>query len=122
MKRTLFFYSTARDCCAAVSSVHRLLTLAVAVPVSQGAAPVGKFGAYTLIACLFLQFFFTLSTQTLTYSASQHISKAIYHHKLPRFSAGENISAPHHIKLSSSNSFWSLSSVKQPGKLPGYIR
>src|SRR6266542_1975627 len=58
----------------------------------------------------------------LTYPASQHISRAIYLHKLPRFSVGDNIFAPHQIKLSSSNSCWSLSSVKQPGELPGYVR
>jgi hypothetical protein len=92
------------------------------VPVSQGAAPVEKFGAKLLTTCLFLQNIFTLSTPTLTYPASQHISKAICHHKLPNFSAGENISAPHQIKLSSSNSYWSLSSVKQPGELPGDVR
>ncbi len=81
-----------------------------------------KFGAHTLIACLFFQNIFTLSTPTLTYPASQHISRAIYLHKLPIFSVGENISAPHHIKLSSSNSCWSLSSVKQHGDSPDQVR
>src|SRR5262247_1297924 len=121
MKRTLFFYCTARVSKRPTDESTACLRAQYCTGVSRSSAD-WKFCAHTLIACLFLQFFFTLSTPTLTYPASQHISKAIYHHKLPRFSAGENISAPHQIKLSSSNSFWSLSSVKQPGKLPGYIR
>src|SRR5215510_5044762 len=121
MKRTMFFYSTARVSKRQSHQSAACLRSWYFTGVSRNSAD-WKFCAHTLIACLFLQFFFTLSTPTLTYSASQHISKAIYHHKLPRFSVGDDISAPHHIKLSSSNSFWSLSSVKQPGKLPGYIR
>jgi hypothetical protein len=86
--------------------------------VSQVTTLVGKFGAHTLIACLFLQNIFTLSTQTLTYPASQLISSAIYHHKFPIFFGLENIPAPPQIKLSSSSSSLSLSSVKQPGESP----
>jgi hypothetical protein len=53
---------------------------------SQGVAPVEKPGFNTLIVRLFLQNIFTLSTATLTYPASQHISTVIYLHKFPVFS------------------------------------
>ena len=106
---------------SAVSSVSHLLTLAVLYRCPKEQRMLKIWHPYFNSLPVFT-IFFTISTSTLTYPASQHISRAIYLHKLPRFSAGENISAPHQIKLSSSNSYWSLSSVKQPGELPGYIR
>src|SRR5262245_43593301 len=44
-----------------------------------------------------LQNIFTLSNQILTYLASQHISSAKFHHKIPIFSDGENIPTPPQI-------------------------